>query len=183
MPRGIPKSKNHESDRNKGADLDMGASSMRKKKRLDSTMYEEARPDMKFCWVNDTDGDIDRHIEAGFEPVERKTHSGRSFEGLTDRTDDKWVRSVGGTHDGGATMYVYLLMIDKDRYHAIKIKPNEERNKEIQQAMGLAAREGKADSSARDGSDIATYAPNLPTGGQGFSQIAGEDGFNKLTQR
>lgn len=177
-------SKNHkkssESDRNKPLALEAGAVSFDKQKRLDCSAYQEAQPDMQFCWINDMDGEIEKYIDAGFEPVKRKTRAGRDFKGLTDRHDGDWERRVVGTNEGGQTMHAYLLMILKTDYQKIKIDPQLQRNRNIQEAMGMAAKAGEADSSVRDGSGLETYAPNLPTGGQGFEQDKGVPVFNKL---
>ncbi len=126
---------------------------------------------MKFCWINDMDGEVEKYINTGFEPVERSTSGLRKFEGITDRHTDKWERRVVGTNEGGQTMHAYLLMIDAEEYHRIKIAPQTERNAHIQRSMGLAAQSGEADASARDGSGLETYAANTVTGERGFNQL------------
>lgn len=175
MPKGYPGSgkgaKGKTSDRNGSQSLEMGGVSFDKQKRLDCSAYQAAHPDKKFCFINDMDGEVEKYINNGFDPVERMSIGSRKFEGITDRHEDKWERRVVGTHEGGATMHAYLLMIDAEEYGRIKIQPQVERNAHIQRSMGLAAQSGEADASARDGSGLETYAANLPTGGQGFNQL------------
>jgi len=173
--------KSSDSDRKKPETLEMHAVSLDRTKRLDISHYQRAMPNKAFCWINDMDGEVEKYLEAGFTPVERKSRSNVHYEGITDRGGDKWEKRVVGTHDSGQAMHAYLLMMDKDQYHDVKIKPLAERNQHIQEAMGLAAKKGEVDDKARDGSDLKTYAANTPTGAKGFEQMAGQDGFNKLT--
>jgi len=168
-------SKQHQSDRKKATPLELGAISLNGKKRIDITAYQEKYPGKKFCVINDMDGDVQKYIDAGFDAVEVTTRSERHFKGLTDRNTGEWARWVVGTNEGGQAMHAYLLMIDKDAYQKIIIDPVKRRNLEIRNAMGT----GKASASDRDGSNLETYAANLPTGGQGIDIQVPE--FNKLS--
>lgn len=175
-------SKGNKSDRNKSTPLELGAVSLNRKKRIDTSIYEDKYPGKKFCVINDMDGDVQKYIDAGFEPVKSANRTDREFKGLTDRNTGEWVKWVVGTSDAGVALDAYLLMIDKDMYQQIITGPLKARNHEIQQAMGLAARNGEAGADARDGAKVETYAPNLPTGGQGFDmETQNVPKFNSLT--
>lgn len=173
--------KQNKSDRKSVSTLEVGAESFDKQKRLDSTFYEQKYPDMQFMWINDMDGEVQRWLRLGAEPqVHENDQFDRKFPGLTDKNDGGYVTAVAGT-DNGNPFNAYLLKMDRDLYQKVKIDPKEKRNREVHEAMGLAAKEGVADKDSRAGSDLDTYAPNLPTGGKGFEEIAGATGFNKLT--
>lgn len=174
--------KEKKSDRKPVKGLEMDAVSYDKIKRLDSTFYEKKYPDMQFMWINDLDGDVQRWLQLGAEPqCHEKSKFAKEFPGLTDKNQGSYVSVVAGT-DNGTPFNAYLLKMPKDRYDEVKINPTKQRNHDIQTAMGLKGKTGQADSEDRDGSNLDTYAPNLPTGGQGFEKIAGKAGFNQLTQ-
>ena len=172
-------SKHKKSDRKKSTPLELGAVSLNRKKRIDTSVYEEKEPNMKFCVINDMDGEVQKYIDAGFEPVKQAHRSERVFKGLTDRNSGEWAKWVVGTNEGGQPMHAYLLKIDREAYQNIIINPLKGRNHEIQTAMGRAAKNGEASADARDGSRVETYAPNLPTGGQGLDIDVPK--FNPLT--
>ena len=174
-------SKKNKTDRKPVQGLDTDAASFDGRKRLDSSYYEKKYPDMQFMWINDLDGDVQHWIRLGAEPQEHESDQfSKKFPGLTDKNESGYVSAIAGT-DNGNPFKAYLLKIDRETYQKVKIQPKEQRNHEIHQAMGAAAKEGVADKEARAGTDLDTYAPNLPTGGQGFEEMAGVNGFNKLT--
>ena len=170
------------SERNKINNLEIDAVSMDKRKRMDCSYYQKKYPDMQFMWINDMDGDVQKWIQTGAEPQAHETSQyKKQFKGLTDR-EDSWVSLIGGT-DAGVPFSVYLLKMSREDYLRVKINPAKKHNRDVQQAMGLAAKEGKASSDARDGSNLETYAANTVTGDTGFAQIGGEGGFNSITGR
>ena len=59
--------KSDKSDRNKTDNLELEGISMSGQKRMDSTWYEKKYPDMKFMWIADTGGDVERWLRAGAE--------------------------------------------------------------------------------------------------------------------
>lgn len=130
----------------------------------DTLPYEQRYQDMQLLWVNDLQGDVQRWIDVGAEPVPLLNASGRTFEGITDKVESKWVRSVGGNDGMGGHFWVYLMMVDPKVYLEVRIAPQRERQELIRRAMKLGA----------DGSDmiggpkLPTYAPNLPTGDRGI---------------
>lgn len=173
---------NHASDKNKSRPLEIGAVSLDRKKRIDISAYQEQNPGKKLCVINDMDGDVGKYIDAGFEPVKQSNRTSIQFKGLTDRNEGEWAKWVVGTGEGGQAIHAYLLMIDEKAYDDIIINPQKKRNHDIQTAMGLSGKRGEADASARDGSKVDTYAPNLPTGGQGFEiETPAVPKFNTLT--
>jgi len=170
-------SKQDKSDRNKPATLEVGAVSLDKQKRLDSTWYEEKYPDMKFMWILDTAGDVDKYLRAGASI--QKDESGDQYSGETHGYKAKnrqgYVSVIGGT-DHGAPVEQILMKMPKERYDKIVLQPKKDRNIAIREAMGR----GKASADDKDGSSLDTYAANTPTGGKGFEQIGGQAGFNQI---
>lgn len=139
---------------------------MGKSKRLYADPYIKKYPHAKLMWVNDMNGDVQRWIDAGAEPVPRETQDSRTFEGITDRQDSKWVRAIGGDDGMGGHFWVYLLMMSLERYDEVELAPLRERQEDIKRAMSR----GK-DQSDGAGGELESYAPHLPTGGQGFEKI------------
>ena len=141
-------------------------------KRLDADKYVEAYPEKKLMWVNDVDGQVQRWVDAGAEPVpvkipgERQAREVKEFAGITDRHDSEWVRAIGGPDGQGGTLYVYLLMIEPEVYDELVTYPERERQHNIRRRiMG-----GTDQSDDSTGPKLPSYAPNLPTGGTGFDE-------------
>ena len=135
-------------------------------RRLDADYYAAKYHNKKLAWVNDLDGDVERWIDAGAEPVPTENKSGRVFEGITDRATSQWVRAVAGTNGNGEVMYAYLLMMDPDVYDAEKLAPIRARQEAIEEAL-----RGGKDQSGGEGGELKTYAPHLPTGGKGYEVL------------
>lgn len=157
-----------ENSRSARSPLEMG------KKFPDVTPYQQRHQDMQLMWVNDESGDVQRWIDLGAEPVPLIQNESRSFEGITDRQESKWVRVIGGETKAGA-FYVYLLMIEPDEYERIKIAPIRARQELIKRAMKAGGNRSGEETPA----GMPTYAPNLPSGQQGYQDerqhIAGPD--------
>ena len=143
---------------------------MGKRKRLDATFYQ-ALPeyaDKTLFFINDQDGDIERWFEVGAEPVPKRTRSTQTFKGINDNVSNEWEYKTVGTDDGGNPVRCYLLCMDSEEYHEVKIAPLLKRQREIESAMGM----GKVDESAKvmpNVKGLRTYSPNLPDGGSGLS--------------
>jgi hypothetical protein len=137
---------------------------MGRAKRLDADKYIEIHQDKTLMWINDIGGDVQRWIDEGAEPVPVASKSSRVFEGLTDKTESKWVRGIGGDDGFGGHFWVYLLMIDPAVYQEIKIDPELER----QAAIRRSIKAGVDQSAYGAGPKLPSYAPNLPTGGRGI---------------
>lgn len=148
----------------------IGTSTMRIGRKFpDPTPYLQKYPDKKFMWMNDVNGDVQRWIDVGAEPVPILINKRRQFEGLTDKTESQWVRVVGGSYEGHM-FYVYMLMMDPEIHEMHKAGPARERQEAIKRSMRQG--EDKSDS----GSGLQSYAPNLPTGGRGYEttrEVAG----------
>lgn len=137
-------------------------------KRLDADRYVESYPNKKLLWVNDLDGQVQRWIDNGAEPVPVETPGERRvFEGITDRHESKWVQAIGGDDGHGGVFYVYLLMIDPDRYHELVTEPERDRQANIHRRIKGGGDQSDMDST---GPRLPSYAPNLPTGGTGFDE-------------
>lgn len=133
---------------------------MGRTRKLDADKYLKIHQDKKLMWINDLSGDVQRWIDEGAEPVPVVSLAKRSFEGITDKVESKWVRAVGGDDGMGGHFWVYLLMIDPDAYHELAIAPQRARQEMIRRAMRL----GTDGSAMSTGPRLPTYAPNLPTG-------------------
>ncbi len=134
------------------------------KKLADTQVYEEKYQEQQLLWVNDLSGDVQRWIDVGAEPVPTLSRSSKVFEGITDKVESKWVRSVGGDDGMGGHYWVYLMVIDSDLYEEVKIQPIKDRQELIRRAMKL----GMDTSDIIGGPKLPTYAPNLPTGDRGL---------------
>lgn len=141
---------------------------MGRAKKLDADFYVAEYPEMQIFWVNDMDGDVQRWINAGANPVPVTRNSNRSFEGITDKLESKWVRAVGGSDGMGAYYWVYLMMIARARYYELEIAPVVERQDAMRAAMSRGQDQSKLSKSE---AGIETYAPNLPTGGRGLQKV------------
>jgi ABC-type arginine transport system ATPase subunit len=98
-------------------------------------MYNQQYPNKTLFWINDLDGDINRWIDAGAEPVPAKVQGRKEYAGLTDKSDSQWLRVVGG-ESSGRVYYAYALMMDPEVYQEYKIDPQIQRQAEIKEAMG-----------------------------------------------
>ena len=135
-------------------------------KRLDATKYNMKYPDKKLMWINDTNGDVQRWIDVGADPVPVLENASRTFEGITDRHESKYVRAIGGDDGMGGHHWVYLLMMEPELYDHVKVEPLRQRQKAIQEALHRGR-----DQSEGAGGELQAYAPHLPTGGKGFQTI------------
>ncbi len=161
-------SASEQTNRTKGENQKSIRRQMGQGKRLNADRYVELHPEKKLLWINEMNGDVQRWINAGAEPVPVETNDSRKFEGITDQHESKWVRSVGGDDGMGGHFWVYLLMIDPKTYDEVELAPLRERQQAIKDAMTR----GKDQSDSESG--LESYAPNLPTGGRGFQQITDE---------
>lgn len=169
-----------QSDRNKPKMLEPDAMSFDKQKTMDSSWYEEKYPNHKFMWILDTGGEVQKWLRFGASIQADETES--QFEGELHGYEAKnskgYVSVIGGT-DHGVPVEQILMKMPKERYEQVIIEPQNKRNEEVRRAMKI----GHASESDRNGSNLDTYAANTVTGAQGFEQIAGKNGFNKLVNR
>ena len=159
------------------ATISEGASPVKKVRRqigaqikMDMQPYIDQYPDKKLMLINDVDGDVQRWIDAGAEPIPSKLPDRKIFKGLNDRADSEWVRFVAGQNPTGEAYYAYGLMMDPKSYDEYKLAPQRQRQEDIHKAM----RRGVVDNSGsfEGGGDVKAYAANLPTGeGQGYNEI------------
>jgi len=135
--------------------------------RLDIQDYQQIHKDKQLLWVNDLNGDVQRWIDIGAEPVPVANRTGKTFEGITDKAESKWKRSMGGSDGEGNYFWVYLLMIAPERYHEVQIAPQLERQDLIRRAMKAGGDQSEV---GPGGPRLPTYAPNLPTGDRGYDE-------------
>lgn len=135
---------------------------------LDASYYVAKYDQATVFWENDLGGAVQKWIDAGAEPIPVESRTGKVYEGITDQTDSKWVRAVGGEEKVGGMYWVYLLMMEPAAYDRVKLAPIRARQKAIQDAL----HKGMDQSDSKSG--LKSYAPNLPTGGVGFERTQGE---------
>ena len=147
------------------------------KKFPDITPYLQKYGDeFQLMWINDVDGDVQRWIDHGAEPVEWLTNRNRTFAGITDSHESQWVRIVGGETRSGV-FYVYLLKISYAEYARIKISPVKARQELIRRSMIGGGDQSTGGKDALGGPNLPTYAAELPSGSRGLEQlrdVAGE---------
>jgi hypothetical protein len=127
--------------------------------------YLEKHKEKQLLWVNDYNGDVQRWIEMGAEPVPLLTKAGQVFEGITDKSETKWVRVVGGELATGV-MWVYLMMCSHEVYHRVRIAPQLARQELIRRAMVM----GRNQSGEGMEKGFQAYAPFLPSGERGYTE-------------
>lgn len=138
-------------------------------KRMNMDIYIAEYPNHKLMLISELEGDVQRWIDAGAEPIPVMTKSRKVYEGINDKHDSKWVRFVGGETSGGATYYLYGLMMDPEAYNDFKHAPELERRNLIKEAM--TAGKTDVDQSLGEG-EMQTYAAKLPVGsGEGYNEI------------
>lgn len=143
-----------------------------KQKVMDVSDYVAAYPNKKLALVNDLDGEVQRWIAAGADPVPRAETKTRHFEGITDKFNSNWVTFPGGTDEAGKVFEVYLMMMDPEDYYYYKQAPKEERQAAIRQALTRGANQSEENGSLPGGGSIQTYAPNLIDGeSRGYNEI------------
>lgn len=138
--------------------------------KMDMQPYIDLYPDKALMVVNDLDGDLQRWLDAGAEPIPTARKDRATYEGLNDKAATQWVRFVGGQFGNGETYYTYGLMMNKDLYDEYKHSPQRDRHEEVKRAMfgGQSSQDGSLSS----GQSIKSYAANLPTGdGVGYNQV------------
>ena len=138
--------------------------------KMDMEPYLALYPGKQLMLINDLDGDLQRWLDAGAEPIPAAIADRKVYEGLNDKAATQWVRFVGGQFGNGEVYYTYGLMMDKDLYDEYKLQPQRDRHQEVQAAMfgGKSSEDGNLQA----GGQIKSYAANLPTGdGVGYNQV------------
>ena len=135
---------------------------------MNADFYVNKYPDKKLMWINDVNGEVEKWIEIGAEPVPAVNKALKHFKGITDRKDGEWVKVNVGADGNGGGLFAYLLMMDAEEYDYIKVQPLVERQKEISLALGRGTSE--EDGALPRGGKVTTYAAELPTGGEGFER-------------
>ncbi len=137
--------------------------------KMDMQPYIDAYPNKALMLINDLDGDVQRWLDAGAEPIPAKLATRKTYEGLNDKTANQWVRFAAGQTEGGDTYYAFGLMMDKDLYDEYKHAPERQRLADIDQALFKGKVTGE---SLAGGGGIQSYAASLPVGtGKGYNQI------------
>jgi len=137
--------------------------------KMDMQAYIDAYPNKKLMLINDLDGDLQRWLDAGAEPIPAKIEGRKTYEGLNDKSGNQWVRFAAGQTEGGDTYYAFGLMMDPELYDEYKHGPERQRLEDIDNALFKGR---VAEDSLVGGGGIQSYAANLPVGtGKGYNQI------------
>lgn len=129
--------------------------------QLDYKTYKQAYPNMAFVLPVDRGSEMLRYERAGFEyvPLNQKDEvRGRQ---------DSVVRWECGSAKDGSPEYQYLMMIDKEQYERIKGAKNNQALEPMRR-MKAQSDAGQANSVGDVSGSVATYAPQLSTGGSGM---------------
>lgn len=143
-----------------------------RRKKLDTTFYERL-PEYKDCqlfWAHNDGGDIESYLSIGAGLVRKvnQAKGGKVWEGFTNKEESEWVCVPGVASVDGRSIDAYLMYMTKDDYARYKTDPIKARQHEIEKAMGIGKVQGEEAKEAGKGAGLRTYAPNLPTGGQGL---------------
>lgn len=137
--------------------------------KMDMQPYIDAYPNKALMLINDLDGDLQRWLDAGAEPIPAVIAGRKTYEGLNDKSASQWVRFVAGQTEGGDTYYAFGLMMDPELYDEYKHGPERQRLEDIDNALFR----GKVETDTLEGGGgIQSYAASLPVGtGKGYNQI------------
>ncbi len=155
----------------KGRDSKSQRKGMGQAKRLNADKYLLEYPEHQLMWVNDTNGDVERWLDEGAEPVPVQSKAAKEYKGLTDRRESEWVRAIGGDDGMGGHFWVYLLKVERQLYAELVTEPEQDRLDLIKRAMHMGR--DQSDDNENRGLKLPSYAPNLPTGGTGFAESTG----------
>ena len=137
--------------------------------KMDMSAYVDQYPGKKLMLITDEDGNLNRWLDAGAEPIPAQLPNRKLYKGLNDRVDSEWVKFPAG-EKSGATYYAYGLMMDPELYDDFKHGPERQRREDIDRAL-LGGQADPAESFA-GGGQVKSYAASLPTGsGKGYNQI------------
>ena len=119
-------------------------------------------------WELDQDGKVERWLHLGASLVPRMSKTIGHWKGFTDRLENEWECIPVGEKVGGGTLMQYALSLPDDEYFNLRIKPMQERNAEIQRAMGVGVEQGEAVMPEATG--IRTYSPELTEGSHRYKE-------------
>jgi hypothetical protein len=121
-----------------------------------------------------SDGDVDRWLAAGAQPVPRVSQSQRIYKGINDRMQSEYQIYPAVSVVDGHPIDAFLLFMPKDEYHRVKIEPYQNRQKELERAMGIG-KSAEGDAVMPNVKGLKTYAPNVTADQKGlFTHRGGE---------
>lgn len=153
---------------NKMTDTEQVRTAIGNQLRIDYTHYLRM-PEYqdKQLFLAHSNGEVDRWLALGAQPVPRVSQSQKIYKGINDRMDTEYQVYPAVSVIDGIPVDAFLLFIDKDEYHRLKIAPLQNRNAEIERAMGI----GKADEGGAvmpQVKGLKTYAPNVSSDATGL---------------
>ena len=144
--------------------------------RLDASHYLRMPEyqEMELFWALSQNGEVDKWLSLGAQPVPRRTKAGKVYKGINDRCESEYEVVPAVSVVEGVAVDAFLLFMTKEDYKKFRIDPKEARNAEIREAMGI----GKADSDAKvmpTVKGLKTYAPNVSENSTGLEVQRGPE--------
>tara|TARA_R110000868_G_scaffold142824_4_gene360354 strand:- start:587 stop:1138 length:552 start_codon:yes stop_codon:yes gene_type:complete len=146
---------------NKMTDTEQVRTAIGAQKRIDYEHYLRM-PEYKDkqLFLAHSNGDVDRWLALGAQPVPRVSKSTTIYKGINDRMDTEYQVYPSVSVIDGLPIDAFLLFMEVDEYHRLKVAPLQNRQQELDKAMGI----GKASDSVADMGHVKglkTYAPNV----------------------
>jgi hypothetical protein len=162
-----------QSDANKMTDAEKARVAIGHQKRLDADHYLRMPEykDKQLFWAL-SNGEADKWLSLGAQPVPRRSKSAKIYKGINDRLDSEYEMVPSVSVVEGVPIDAFLLVMDNEDYKKYRIDPKEARNTEIRNAMGI----GKADEEARvmpNVKGLKSYAPNVSATKTGLDVVRG----------
>lgn len=153
---------------NKMTDTEKHRNVIGQQKRINYDHYLEM-PEYKDMqlFIAHSDGDVDRWLAAGAQPVPRASQSQRIFKGINDRMQSEYQIYPAVSVIDGHPIDAFLLFMPKEDYNRVKIEPLQNRQAELERAMGI----GKSDDGGAvmpNVKGLKTYAPNVTSDAKGL---------------
>jgi hypothetical protein len=116
---------------------------------------------------NDENGEVDSWLQLGAEPVKRRAKSRKIFPGLNDKSTSEYEYVEVGKDEAGNPIKCYLLSMPEERYHELKIGPQNTRNQAIRESMGMGVMDNDGQGKVMPHiGGIRTYAPKTEVNGR-----------------
>jgi hypothetical protein len=157
---------------NKMTDAEKVRVAIGKQSRLDASQYlrDPENEGYTLFWCSTENGEVDKWLGLGAEPVRAKSKAAKVYKGLNDNIASEYACVPGvGVDEAGNAVTNYLLKLPEEEYEKLRIQPKLSRNHAILEALGVGRIEEESKTMPQV-KGLKTYAPNLPDGGKGLSQ-------------
>jgi len=164
-----------QSEINKMTDKEKARVAIGHTKRLDADHYLRMPEyqDKVLFWAL-SNGEADKWLSLGAQPVPRKTKAGKVYKGINDRINSEWEIVPSVSVIEGTPIDAFLLFMTKEDYEMYRVNPVRNRNEEIREAMGI----GVVDDDARvmpSVKGLKSYAPHVSNENRGLEVRRGGD--------